>query len=122
MNLAIILIISLALCITETYGLRKLTFLSMNIFKDIKKNLVSSLAGEYNVDKISSQLEGYRNRSGVTMLSFENCPFCVRAREVLNEKGVKYEDIMIDKMDENKALRAGNTYKFTFYILLIILS
>ena len=122
MNLATIWIILLALFMTETYSLRKLTFLSMNIFKDIKKNLVSSLAGEYNVDKISSQLEGYRNRSGVTMLSFENCPFCVRAREVLNEKGVKYEDIMIDKMDENKALRAGNTYKFTFYILLIILS
>jgi hypothetical protein len=122
MNLATILIILLALFIAETYSLRKLTFLSMNIFKDIKKNLVSSLAGEYNVDKISSQLEGYRNRPGVTMLSFENCPFCVRAREVLNEKGVKYEDIMIDKMDENKALRAGNKYKFTFHILLIILS
>ena len=81
-------------------------FVSMNLFKNLKKGLVSGLAGDYDQEAISKQLGEYASEKGVIMLSFENCPFCVRAREVLGEQRVQYKDIMIDKLEEGKALRS----------------
>ena len=91
--------------LTTTKG-RQSRFVSMNLFKNLKKSLVSGLAGDYDEEVISKQLNQYANEKGIIMLSFENCPFCVRAREVLGEQRVQYKDIMIDKLDEGKALRS----------------
>lgn len=40
------------------------------------------------------------------MLTFQSCPFCIEARNILDKKGVKYDDVMIDKLAEGKAIRA----------------
>ena len=82
------------------------SFMRMNLFKNLKKSLVKGLAGDYDEEAISKQLNEYANEKGVIMLSFESCPFCVRAREVLGEQRVQYKDIMIDKLEEGKALRS----------------
>lgn len=76
--------------------------LTMNFFKSLKQNIVKQIAGDYDEAAITSLLNGYiaSSRKGVTMLSFEKCPFCVEARNVMDKKGIKYEDIMIDKIDE----------------------
>jgi len=47
----------------------------------------------------------YATKSGesimanVTIYSMENCPFCVRAKQLLDSKGVKYTELDIDKDD-----------------------
>jgi len=92
-----------SLSVTRRSGSR---IISMNLFKNLKKSLVSGLAGDYDQEAISKQLNQYSNEKGVVMLSFENCPFCVRAREVLGEQRIEYKDVMIDKLDEGKALRS----------------
>lgn len=36
----------------------------------------------------------------VQIYSKQNCPFCVRAKALLNNKGVKFEEIMVDSDPE----------------------
>lgn len=36
----------------------------------------------------------------VQIYSKQNCPFCVRAKTLLNNKGVKFEEIMVDSDPE----------------------
>ena len=84
--------------------------MSDGFFQSLKQGLVSKLAGDYDEEAVKAKLAGYvsqseKSPSRVTMLTFETCPFCVEARNVLDSKGVKYDDIMIDKMDDGKALR-----------------
>jgi glutaredoxin 3 len=78
--------------------------LSMNLFKGLKQALVSSLAGDYDRDAVNKELDGYisSSKKNVVMLSFQNCPFCVRAREVLTEEGIKYDDIMVEQLPDNR--------------------
>jgi glutaredoxin 3 len=46
----------------------------------------------------------------LTIYSKENCPFCTRAKSLLDEKGVKYTDIRVDLLPEAKqfVLDAGH--------------
>lgn len=38
----------------------------------------------------------------VVVYSSANCPYCTRAKKLLDEKGVKYEEIRIDQDDEKR--------------------
>jgi len=46
----------------------------------------------------------------LTIYSKENCPFCTRAKSLLDEKGVKYTDIRVDLLPEARqfVLDAGH--------------
>jgi glutaredoxin 3 len=39
----------------------------------------------------------------VTVYTKQNCPFCVRAKRLLDKKGVPYEEIAIEGKDELRA-------------------
>jgi glutaredoxin 3 len=38
----------------------------------------------------------------VTLYSMNNCPFCVRAKGLLTQRGVSYETIMIDDWSDDQ--------------------
>lgn len=94
---------------------RAVSKLNMGFFKKMKQNLVKSIAGNYDEAAVSAQLDKYiaTSKGGkVTMLTFETCPFCVKARDIMDVKGIKYDDVQIDKLDEGKFLRVELGKKF----------
>lgn len=93
---------------------KRTSSLQMNFFKDLKQNLVKSIAGDYDEQKVTKQLDSYiaSSKKGVTMLSFETCPFCVKARQALDARGIKYDDVMIDKLPDGKFLRVEMGKRF----------
>ena len=77
-----------------------------------KKALVKKLAGDYDQSAVQSRLDGLVADNPVLMLSFTTCPFCVKAKEVLDARSAKYTVVELDKDPEGKAIRAvmGDVY------------
>lgn len=40
------------------------------------------------------------------MFSFTTCPFCIKAKAILDEKGAKYTVVELDQEKDGKAIRA----------------
>jgi glutaredoxin 3 len=40
------------------------------------------------------------------MFSFTTCPFCIKAKAILDEKGAKYTVLELDQIADGKAIRA----------------
>ena len=40
--------------------------------------------------------EGHRTQSRVTVYTLEACPFCLRAKSILDDIGVKYQEKLLD--------------------------
>jgi glutaredoxin 3 len=78
----------------------------MDFLNTGKKALVKSLAGEYDSVAIRQRLDGLIAQNNVLMLSFTTCPYCIKAKQVLDEQGAKYTVVELDQDPEGKALRA----------------
>jgi len=73
-----------------------------------KKALVRKLAGDYDREATRAKLNAYIDNSqkGVLMLSFTTWPFCVKAKKLLDDKGVQYTAVELDVAADGKAIRA----------------
>lgn len=78
----------------------------MDFLNEGKKNLVKSLAGDYDADAIRVRTDGLINDNPVLMLSFTTCPFCIKAKGVLDEMNAKYTVVELDADPDGKAIRA----------------
>jgi glutaredoxin 3 len=75
-------------------------------FNEGKKKLVKSLAGEYDATAIQDRMNGLIDAEPVLMFSFTTCPFCIKAKSVLDGKNAKYTVIELDTDPDGKAIRA----------------
>lgn len=73
---------------------------------EAKNALVKSLAGDYDEEATKSKLVGLIDDSPVLMLSFVTCPFCIKAKGIMNSLGAKYTVIELDQEPDGKAIRA----------------
>jgi glutaredoxin 3 len=71
-----------------------------------KKALIKSLAGDYDTKKIQSRIDDLTATNQVLMFSFTTCPFCIRAKQILDGKKAKYTVVELDVDPEGKAIRA----------------
>mmetsp|Transcript_17107 Transcript_17107/g.34581 ORF Transcript_17107/g.34581 Transcript_17107/m.34581 type:complete len:216 (+) Transcript_17107:67-714(+) len=77
-----------------------------------KLSLVKSLAGDYDAAATRQKLDGLISENPVLMLSFTTCPFCIKAKSVLDAKGSKdsdsryYKVVELDVEGDGKAIRA----------------
>jgi glutaredoxin 3 len=78
----------------------------MNFLNDGKKALVKSLAGEYDSASVKARIDGLVDDNPVLMFSFTTCPFCIKAKQVLDDLGAKYTVIELDVDPDGKAIRA----------------
>ncbi|GMH47465.1 hypothetical protein TrLO_g2708 [Triparma laevis f. longispina] len=80
--------------------------LAMGFFDDLKQKIVAKSAGDYDVPAVSAKLDSIVKSSadGVVMMTFLTCPYCVKAREVLNANNIPFEDIILEDL-ENGALK-----------------
>mmetsp|Transcript_3797 Transcript_3797/g.9963 ORF Transcript_3797/g.9963 Transcript_3797/m.9963 type:complete len:184 (-) Transcript_3797:4627-5178(-) len=78
----------------------------VGLFDEGKKKLVKSLAGEYDAEAIQARTNGLINDNPVLMFSFTTCPFCVKAKGVLDGLNAKYTVVELDADPDGKAIRA----------------
>lgn len=38
----------------------------------------------------------------VTIYTFDQCPYCVRAKDLLKKRGIEYQEIRVDRDDEQR--------------------
>ena len=77
-----------------------------DFLKEGKKALVKSLAGEYDTTAIRNRINTLIQSNDVVMLSFTTCPYCIKAKSILNEYNAKYTVIELDNDPDGKAIRA----------------
>jgi glutaredoxin 3 len=82
------------------------SLLSNSPLNDAKKALVKSLAGDYDEEATKAKLETLVDKNPVLMLSFVTCPFCIKAKGVLDGLGTKYTVVELDQVEDGKAIRA----------------
>jgi glutaredoxin 3 len=78
----------------------------MGFLNEGKKALVKSLAGDYDAAAVRARMDGLVKDNSVLMLSFATCPFCIKAKQLLNEKGATYKVVELDQDPDGKAIRA----------------
>ncbi len=77
-----------------------------------KLALVKSLAGDYDAAATREKLDKLISENPVLMLSFTTCPFCIKAKSVLDSKGSGgadsryYKVVELDVEGDGKAIRA----------------
>lgn len=71
-----------------------------------KKALAKFQAGNYDVEATRAMMDKYIQDNPVMVFSFSTCPFCVKAKKILDETGAKYEAIELDQLPEGYAIRA----------------
>ena len=91
-----------------------LSQLADNIDKNVPKSLeernkvlAKSMAGEYDRRAARAKVETMVNENPVLMMSVTTCPFCLKAKSILIDKGACFEAIELNKMGrEGHVLRA----------------
>lgn len=64
-------------------------------------------AGQYDVDATQATIKSLLDENPVVMFSFSTCPFCVRAKKLLDDEvGVTYKAIELNEIPEGLAIRA----------------
>lgn len=80
------------------------TVASNSLGYQFKQFVADIVAGEYNEDAVSAKVDSFINDSStpVVMFSFTTCPFCRRAKDYLEEKGIDYAAMELDELDGNE--------------------
>jgi glutaredoxin 3 len=60
----------------------------------------------YILRKIRTKLNNLIQENPVLFLSFETCPYCVKAKAILDSKNAKYTNIDLRNDSDGKAIRA----------------
>lgn len=73
-----------------------------------KQWVADIVAGEYDQQATKSEIDDFITSNEVAMFSFTTCPFCRRAKDALDERGVTYKSIELDELkgNEGNAIRA----------------
>jgi thiol-disulfide isomerase/thioredoxin len=56
------------------------------------------LAGEYDAAAVREQIAEYAGKAGVVVFSQTSCPFCKKAKELLDSVGAKYDVVELDTL------------------------
>ena len=67
-----------------------------------KQTVANLIAGDYNEEQVTSKINQYVQQDTVVMFSFTTCPFCRKAKDILDERNVKYTAIELDTFDDNE--------------------
>ena len=76
-------------------------------FKQFVADIVAG--SDYDKEAVSQEIEDFVSKYPVAMFSFTTCPFCRRAKDFLEEKGVNYVSMELDELEGNK----GNEIRAT---------
>ena len=67
-----------------------------------KQFVADVVAGEFNEEAVTSKIDSFINENQVAVFSFTTCPFCRRAKDFLDEKGIAYSSLELDELGGNE--------------------
>ncbi|KAI7842755.1 hypothetical protein COHA_003504 [Chlorella ohadii] len=76
------------------------------MFNQGKVQAAVAAAGQYDEAATKAAIDKYIADNPVVVFSWSGCPFCKRAKAVLDATGAKYTALELDQMADGKALRA----------------
>jgi glutaredoxin 3 len=71
-----------------------------------KKELAKLQAGDYDARATKAELDALIADNAVVVFSFTTCPFCIKAKQLLNAQGARYTAVELDVLPAGYALRA----------------
>ena len=57
---------------------------------------------DYDANAVQAQIDDFINDSQVAMFSFTTCPFCRRAKDELEQRGIAYAAMELDELPDNQ--------------------
>ena len=66
-----------------------------------KQWVADIVAGDFDEEAITLKVDSFIEENPVAMFSFTTCPFCRRAKDFLDEKGVQYKSLELDELEGN---------------------
>ena len=66
-----------------------------------KQWVADIVAGEFDEAAVTAQVDQFVEDNPVAMLSFTTCPFCRRAKDYLDERGISYATLELDTLESN---------------------
>jgi len=67
-----------------------------------KQWVADIVAGDFDEEEAERKVDSFVEKNDVAMFSFTTCPFCRRAKDLLNEKGINYVSMELDELDGNE--------------------
>jgi glutaredoxin 3 len=67
-----------------------------------KQWVADIVAGDFEKETVDAKIDAFVGDNSVAMFSFSTCPFCRKAKDFLEEKGVAYQVIELDELDGNQ--------------------
>ena len=71
-----------------------------------KQFAAEAVAGEYDAEAVDGTLDEQINAGGVVVYAFASCPFCKKAKELLDAKSASYTWLLLDDREDGAAIRA----------------
>jgi glutaredoxin 3 len=65
-------------------------------FKQFVADIVAG--SDYNATAVNEEIDTFINDNDVAMFSFTTCPFCRRAKDALEERGIAYKAMELDEL------------------------
>jgi glutaredoxin 3 len=82
------------------------TFINKSPLNEGKKQLAVRQAGDYDAVATRGAINSLINEHPVVVFSWTKCPFCVNAKQLLDDLDAKYTAMELDIRDDGKAFRA----------------
>jgi glutaredoxin 3 len=67
-----------------------------------KQWVADIVAGNYDEAAVNNTVTAFIEDNEIAMFSFTTCPFCRRAKDALDERGVSYRAMELDELEGNK--------------------
>mmetsp|Transcript_7953 Transcript_7953/g.11478 ORF Transcript_7953/g.11478 Transcript_7953/m.11478 type:complete len:228 (+) Transcript_7953:199-882(+) len=67
-----------------------------------KQWVADIVAGDFDEEGVGRKVDSFVAKNDVAMFSFTTCPFCRRAKDYLDEKGITYVSMELDELDGNE--------------------
>jgi glutaredoxin 3 len=66
-----------------------------------KQWVADIVAGDFDEPQVGARVDSFIANNQVAMFSFTTCPFCRRAKDFLDEKGISYQAMELDELEGN---------------------
>jgi glutaredoxin 3 len=76
-------------------------------FKQFVADLVAG--SDYDKDVVNAEIDAFIQDNAVAMFSFSTCPFCRRAKDALEERGIAYKAMELDELPADRDSDNGTT-------------
>jgi glutaredoxin 3 len=67
-----------------------------------KQWIADIIAGDYDAEATKTKIQNFISSNDIAMFSFTTCPFCRRAKEALDERGIAYAVMELDELPGNQ--------------------